>query len=140
MATTDFQWGRIPVQGGDVSVKNTDGTNDLKAGDLVTIDTGNLMSSTQPVPGVVRSTTDDYTFGVAIESIPKGSIGRVQTLGIVQVVASGAITANTTVEADANGQVKTCAGGKPQAGLALTGTAALNDLLWMKIQQAGKGA
>lgn len=136
MATTDFQWGRIPVPGADRSVKNTDGTNDIAAGNVVTIDASNPMSGTQGVPGVTRGTTDDYAFGVAVEAIPKGAIGRVQCLGVIQVVASAGITAGAVVQADASGQVKTQVATKAQLGQALTGASGSGDLVWVALSIA----
>lgn len=141
MATTDFVWGRIPLNpDGTITVKNTDSSNAFVAGNVVTFDASNPLSGTQPAPGAVLSTTDDLAAGVCIESIAKTAYGRVQVDGFVQVVATGSITANTMVEADTSGGVKTCASGKPAIGRALTAASNNGDLIWIQVVLNGKGA
>lgn len=137
MATTDFKWARFPINAdGTIVVKNTDGSNNFVAGNCVTLDASNPLSGTQPSPGCVLSASGDLAFGVVVESIAMGAYGRVQIEGIVQVVASGAITANTCVETDTGGKVKTCASAAAQIGQALTPTSSNGDLLLMRIALA----
>lgn len=143
MAATDFQWGGYPVSGGDIPCKNTDGSNDLKAGDAVTIDSSNAIAGAQPIVGVKRSTTDDVSIGAAVEAIPKGATGRIRVYGVAVMAAgsanSGVITAGTNVQADATGQVKTQAAGKPQIGIAFSTTAAQGDPVLVLLDR-GKNA
>lgn len=126
MAATDYIWGSgTPLL--DMACKNTDGTNDLVAGDTVTIDSTNVLSTTQGEVAVLRSTTDDSALGVCVENIPKGSIGRVRVYGVAMARASGVITAGGDVQCDTTGRVKALAGGKPSHGKALATTASDGD-------------
>lgn len=139
MATTDFVWGRIPVTGADVTIKNTDGTNNFVAGNLVTLDPANAMATgtpAQPAPGCVLAVNNDYTFGVVIESIAIGAFGRVQRIGQIQVVASAAITAGAIVQSSGSGKVATSGVAQPQVGQALTAAAGNLDLIWVALDRA----
>lgn len=136
MAVNDTLWGGYAVQGGDLPFKNTDGSNDLVAGDAVFIDTTNVITTSQPVAGVVRSTTDNAAIGVAIESIPKGKTGRVRVYGVAVARASGAVTAGDNVSCDTVGNMKTTPGGKACLGMALNTTTTLGDALMVLIDRA----
>lgn len=135
MAANDFDYARQPMFTGEISVKNASGT-DLVAGNLVKLDAANPVSATQPLPGVARTTTDEYPFGVCLEAIPNGKSGRVAIAGIAQVVASAAITAGATVQASTVGKVVTAAAAKPQIGQALTAAGADGDKLLIVISIA----
>lgn len=141
MAANDLQLSRVPIQNGEVSVQNTDGTNDFTPGMCVTFDSTNgIPGATQYAIGVKQSTTDDYIFGVCLENIlhnvsaaNKGAVGRVLVpyASIGRVVAgatnAGVIAAGSIIEADTAGQVKVAAAAKPQIGQALTAAAAQGD-------------
>ena len=127
MAANDVILSRIPVQNGEVTVKNTHASTALVPGNTCTLDGSNLLSSTQPALGVVPATADDVPFGVALENIAAGAYGRVAVSGIVPAIASGVVTAKDYVECDTGGKVKTTAGAKPTLGIALTTTASNND-------------
>lgn len=134
MATTDFDWARIPIgPNGDIPVKNTDSSNDLVVGNVVTIDASNPMSATQQAPGVKLGANNDFAFGVVVEAIARNAYGRVQILGIAPVVASAAITAGAVIQAAASGKVVTQSSGQPQLGQALTAAAANNDIIMARI-------
>lgn len=140
MAANDFQLSRIPIQNGEISVQNTDGTNDFTPGMVLTFDATNGIPTTtgNGSIGCKQATTDDYAFAIALENIAhaannKGSIGRAIFLGtaIMRVVAgatnAGVIAAGSVIQADSAGQVKVQAAGKPQLGQALTAAAAQGD-------------
>jgi hypothetical protein len=130
MAANDVILTRYPMEGDHViGVKNTDGSNNLVPGQSCTLDAANLLSTTQPIIGVKQATADDVPFGVVLENIAMTKIGRIAVpfTGIVPAIASGAITANTNVEADTGGLFKTCGAGKPQYGVACTTTASSGD-------------
>lgn len=129
MAANDIILSRIPIQNGEVTVKNTHASTNLAAGQSCTLDGGNLLSATQPVLGVVPAIADDKPFGIAIEAIAFGAYGRVATIysSIIPATASGAITAKDSVECDTGAKVKTSAGTKAIIGDALTTTASDGD-------------
>lgn len=140
MALSDFKYARQPAWGaGDLPVTNTD-TGAIAAGDIVTLDTSHLMSTTSPTVGVKQAAADAQPLGVAIDAIPAGAQGRIATLGVIKVVASGAITAGAIVQADNSGKVKTTAGAKPQVGVALWTTTTDGDPLLVWLQLGAKNA
>lgn len=142
MAANDVIFARVPSKGdpGVFAVRNTDGSNDLTPGMSVKLDGSSLLSTTQPIVGVVRATADDKVFGTVLQNIPKGKEGTVQTgyLALVPALASGAITAGDSVEADTAGLFKTSAGSKFVAGDALTTTASTGDQFLMGVPAQAK--
>lgn len=145
MAANDVILSRYPMSGdGVISVLNTDGTNALTPGMLVTLDGSNLLSTTQPIIGVKMAVADNKIFGVCLEAIGLNKIGRVQTpyRGIVPAFAgtanSGVITAGDSVEGDASGACKTSAGSKFVIGDALQTTAAAGDQLLLAVPAQAK--
>lgn len=135
MAANDVIFTRIPIQNGEIVVKNTHASTDLVPGNSCTIDGSNLLSATQPVIGVVPATADDLAFGVVLENIAHGAYGRVACVysSIVPATASGAITAKTGVECDTSAKVKATAGSKPLIGDALTTTTTDGDQVMLGI-------
>ncbi len=135
MAANDVILTRIPIQNGEVSVKNTHASTALIAGNTCTLDGSNLVSATQPVLGVVPAIADDLPFGVVLENIPAGKIGRVACIfsSIVPTIASGVVTAKDYVECDTAAKVKTTAGTKICVGIALTTAAADLDQILIGI-------
>lgn len=127
MAANDFQYAQTPSPF-DVPVKNTDST-DFAAGNVIKLDTTNVVSGTQPVIGGLQGTAAGVTnFGVAMEAIPQGKTGRVRALGpVVQCIASGSISAGAIVAASTAGKVAAQSAGQAQLGLALTATASDGD-------------
>lgn len=133
MAANDFQYAGIPMgPGGDVSVTNTDST-DLIVGNIVKLDATNVVSGTQPLPGVLLTTTDDYPYGVCIEAIAQTKSGRVRISGRVPVLAQAAITAGARVQCSTGAKAKTCGAAKAQLGQALTAAAADNDFILVQL-------
>lgn len=133
MAANDIILTAIFVQNGLVAIKNTDGTNDILAGQAVVLDTATLISSSNAALAGKLGGAGGQPLGVAIEKIAKGTTGRIATGYMAFVPAqagsanSGVITADDWVEGDATGQFKTTAGGVPTYGKALTTTAAQGD-------------
>lgn len=141
MAANDFVLAYQPNLTGMISVKNTDGTNNLNAGDFCKLDTANPLSATNPFICVVRcnANTDTTTF-VCIDNILMLKSGRVSAGGpIVRVVAGAAITAGVELMLTTAGQVVAQTAGLKQVGYALTPAAALNDQILM-LQSAAKNA
>ena len=105
MAANDFLYAQT-ASPFDLACKNTDST-DLAAGNVVKLDTTNVVSGTQPTIGALQGTAASIAaFGVCIDAIPQGKTGRVRALGpVVQCVASGAITAGVAVAASTAGKV-----------------------------------
>lgn len=140
MAVTDFQWASIPCPY-DLAVKNTEASTTIAAGNVVKLDTSNLLSGTQGNFGVLQGTADAIPFGVAMESIAAGKSGRARPMGpVVQATASGAITAGTSVQADSAGKVKTAVTDKAALGVALTTTTTDGDPILVMLQAAEKHA
>jgi hypothetical protein len=135
MAANDVILSRIPVQNGEVTVKNTHASTALAPGMSCTVDTSNLLSATQPVIGVVPAVADSKAFGIVLENIAAGAYGRVACIysSIVAATASGAITVGDSVECDTGSLVKTSAGSKPIVGDALTTTASSGDQVLLGI-------
>ena len=140
MAANDIILARIPIQNGEVVVKNTHASTALAPGQSCTVDGSNLLSATQPAIGVVPAVADDLPFGIALENIPAGQYGRVATpySSIVPAYASGVITAKDSVECDTGAKVKTSAGSKFVIGNALTTTAADGDQVLLGIPAVAK--
>ena len=141
MAANDFVLAYNPNLTGVQGVKNTDGTNDLVAGDLCKLDTANPLSATNPFLCVVRANaTTDAPIFVCLDNIPKTKQGRVAIPGpIIKVVAGAAITAGVEVMATTSGQVIAQTAGLRQVGYALTPAAALGDQILM-LQASAKNA
>lgn len=129
MAANDIILSEIPIQNGELTVKNTDGSNAFTPGMAVVLDASNPVSATQPAIGAVRGGANGLPLGFVKENIAQGAYGRVACLytAIFPAVASGAITINTAIGFDAAGQVRTCPAGQPQAGIALTAAAGAGD-------------
>ena len=141
MAANDLQLSRIPVQNGEVSIQNTDGTNDFTPGMLIMFDSTNgIPSSSQYGIGCIQCTAGSYAFGVSLENIAhnvsatnKGAFGRAIFFGVAigRAVAgaanAGVITAGNLLSADAAGQVKVQPAATKSIGQAYTTTAAQGD-------------
>lgn len=111
MANNDFQYAGMPIgPGSDVSVQNTDVT-DMTSGQIVKLDTAHPFSATQANVGILKTTTDDYPYGVLIENIPVGQVGRCRISGKVVLAAgsanAGVITIGDIIQCDATSQAKT---------------------------------
>lgn len=141
MAANDFVLAYQPNLTGMISVKNTDGTNDLNSGDFCKLDTANPLSATNPFVCVVRANANtDAPIFVCIDNIPKTKAGRVSAGGpVVRCVAGAAITAGVELMATTSGQVIAQTAGLRQVGYALTPAAALGDQILM-LQSAAKNA
>ena len=129
MAANDIILAEIPIQNGELTVKNTDGTYAFTPGMAVVLDATNVISGTQGAVGAVRGAANGVPLGIVKENIAQQAYGRVACLytAIFPAVASGAISVNTAVGFDAAGQVRTCPAGQPQAGWALTAAASAGD-------------
>jgi hypothetical protein len=143
MATTDFTWGRIPHLGAEPPYLNTD-SNDFAAGNVLTLDTTNVLSGTQGGFGMLLATTDNIPAGVAIEACAHVAAApfnqsRMQTAGIVQCVASAAISAGAVLKCSTVGKVVTGADTKPQVGYAWTPTSADTDKLIVSLAFGNNG-
>lgn len=141
MAANDFVLAYQPNLTGCVAVKNTDGTNDLNAGDLVKLDTANPLSATNPFICVVRAnaTTDTPAFAM-LDNCPRTKTARMAVPGpIIRVVAGAAITMAVPVMATTSGQVIAQTAGLAQCGYAFTPAAALGDQILMLVT-IGKNA
>lgn len=136
MAANDVQHATIPLAS-DLSVKNTEASADIAVNTVVKLDASNLVSATQPYPGVVIATTDDVALGVTLEAIPNGKTGRIRPIGVVTCICSAAITAGAQVQASTVGKVKTLVAAKPQVGQALTTTTTDGDRLLVMLNGLG---
>lgn len=135
MAANDFVYASTPLAS-DLTVKNTEASADIAAGNVVKLDTTNVVSGSQRHIGALLGTAAAYPLGVAMENIPNGKTGRVRPIGVAQVVASGAITAGAVVAAGASAKVAAQSAGQAQLGVALTATAADGDKLLVAISIA----
>jgi hypothetical protein len=124
----------MPIQGADISVKNTSGSA-LAPGQVVKLDTSNPMSATQPQPGVVlTSAVADYPYGVVVENIPVNGQGRVQIEGQVQCIAAGAVSVGAIVGASTTaGDVTTYTAANPSLGQAVTVAVNAADPIFIRI-------
>jgi hypothetical protein len=136
MAANDFVYASLPSEQ-DIPAKNTDVVA-LAAGDVVKLDTTNVVSGTQASIGVLQGTAAAVSLvGIAMEAIPVGKTGRIRPLGpVVQVVASAAIAAGVHVAAAASGRVATQSAGQTQLGLSLTAAGAGADKLLVMLTGA----
>ena len=137
MAATDFVWGRYPIQGADVPVKNTSGSA-MTAGQLVKLDTtaGNLLGGGgTAIPVVLTSAVTDFPLGILVENIASNAIGRCQIEGIAVGIAAGAITAGNMVgpSGATNGDVTAYTATDPAIGQALNTTTTLADPVLIRI-------
>lgn len=138
MAANDFVNGRMPLSaGGDLPYKNTSGSA-ITAGQLLKLDTGNLMSGTQGIWGLTPTTAvADFPFGVAVDNVPVGGTGRVQVVGVVLCIAAGAISAGAIVGPSTTaGNVTTYTAANPQFGQALSAAANAGDQIFVLIEKA----
>lgn len=137
MAANDFLYASLPSEQ-DLPVKNTHATIAIASGDVVILDVSHLISATQGHIGVVQGTSASVAvFGVAMEAIAVGKIGRARPLGpVVQCVASAAITTGTHVMASTVGKVATQTTAAAQIGLALTTTSADLDKVLVMLMGA----
>ena len=135
MAATDFINGGYAIPGADIPVKNTSG-GALVAGTTVKLDTGNLLSATQPAVGVTTvSAVTDKCLGVLIEAAPINGIARCRVLGGVWAIAQAAITAGSAVGASTTaGQVIAYTATDPYLGIALTAAATAADPILVLLQ------
>ena len=128
MAATDFLYASNRIEQ-ELAVKNTDST-DFAFGDVVKLDTSNVVSGTQAVVGALQGTAAAQPLGVCLEAIPQGKVGRIAPLGpIVRTTASGAISAGAILAAAASGKVAAQTSGQAQLGMAITAAASNNDPL-----------
>lgn len=137
MAATDFLNARIPLGVAEWSVKNTSGAT-LVSGATVKLDAANPLSATQPEVGVIgTSAVGDMPFGVLVEAIPAGGIGRCQVSGGsgVWAIALGAISAGAVVGGSATlGQITTYTAANPSLGIALTAAVNAADTILVKLE------
>lgn len=141
MAANDVVLARIPIQNGEIAIKNTD-VSAMVPGNSVTLDTANLLSSTQPALGAKLSVGNDIVLGVVLENIAVGGYGRVACTFavIVPAIANAAIAAGASVGGDAAGKIKTAAAANPSFGQALTAAAGANDQVLVGIGGPSKNA
>jgi hypothetical protein len=101
MALTDYQWARYPIDGADISVKNTTASTAMTVGAenqgiCVKLDATNYIASgtsPQPIMGVVlTAAVTDIPFGIVFEDIGVGYTGGCQILGVAVATAQAAIT------------------------------------------------
>lgn len=125
MATTFDQLTQTFVL--DESCKNY-GVSDIAAGVIVKIDATNFVGDTagDVLKGIALPSTGgdpSLCFGITMELIKAGGVGRVRTLGIATAIADGSITVGTTVDASASvaGRAKAHTGGKASIGFARSG-------------------
>lgn len=134
MAANDFVLAYQPNLTGLMSVKNTDGANDLVAGDMCKLDTANPISATNAFICVVRAgaTGDKCVFPV-LDNIPKTKTGRVACApgSVVRVVAGAAITLGDPLMCTTVGQVIAQTAALPQVGYALSSAAGISDQILM---------
>jgi len=140
MAATDFVWGRIPLQGADMPYKNTSGAA-ITAGQVLKLDATNVIGATQPQVGMVLpSATTDVPDGFAVENVPIGGQGRVQTEGLAIGIASGAISAGASVMPAATlGQVSPWTASNAQAGKAWSTTTTAGDPILIRVNVNSNG-
>lgn len=133
MAANDFIYASMPSEL-DIAAKNTDAVA-IAAGDVVKLDTTNVVSGTQGHIGVLQGTVAAVNLvGIAMEAMAVGKIGRVRPLGpVVQAVASAAIAAGIHVAAAASGKVAAQTAGQTQLGLSLTAAASNNDKILLML-------
>jgi hypothetical protein len=140
MSATDFQNARFNFQLPDFPVKNTTGSA-MPSGTTVKMDASNVLSGTQQAVGVVPTAAiTDVPFGIAVEAIPAGGYGRVQTIEgtAAWAIALGAVTAGAMVGGSAtSGQVTTYTAGDPVLGQALTAAVSAADPILVKIAIKG---
>lgn len=138
MAANDLNLGRIQLGVGDVSVKNTTGSA-IPIWSCVKFDSANPVggASNNAFIGVVpTAAVTDVPFGIAVEAIPAGGYGRVQTVDgtIVPVIALGAISAGATIGPSAtSGQVTTYTAADPSLGQALEAAVNAADIILCKL-------
>lgn len=114
------QLGGVP--GLDLAFKNYTGA-DIAAGIAVKLDAAN-PPNTNVAGGVILPTSDVDAFGVTMEILPAGKIGRVRVGGVVVATASATITYGDVLMADAAGKVLPQTAGKCQIGRALSSAVA----------------
>lgn len=136
MAATDFLWSSYPIPGGDVPIKNTDGTSAFAFGDALQLDSANVISGTQTVIGAKSAALQSSFFGFAIETTPLNAITRARVYGIAVATASGAITAGAVVGCAASRQVVTATAAKPQVGYAVSTTVNAADPMLVLIDRS----
>lgn len=120
---TDFVNARSPLGIADLGVKNTSGSP-ITSGMTLKFDTANPMGANQGAPGVTPTVAvADVPDGVAIENIPVGGYGRMQTADgtLVTCIALGAISVGATVGPSTTaGQITTYTAANPSLGKAVT--------------------
>jgi hypothetical protein len=138
MSTTDFSWARVSGHGAlEKSALNTDASNNFTPGQMVKLDTANVISGTPYLtgPGVVLGTAAVFPYGVvltnanSVAGVSPYNPVRVQFGGEVQVNASAAISAGNILATAASGKVATQTSAQPQVGQAMTAAASSTDLL-----------
>ena len=140
MAATDFIWGRYPIEGADISVKNTSASamniGTSEQGSLVKLDGSNLISGTQPIIGVVlTAAVTDVPFGLMFEDTPAGFTGGCQIAGIGIATCQAAVTAAAIVGpgGSTSGDVIAYTATDPYLGQALNTTTTAGDPLLVHI-------
>lgn len=135
MAASDFNYPTYPISGADIPYKNTSGAA-ITAGQLLKLDTGNLLSGSQQQVGcVLTSAVADFPLGFAVDNTPANGQGRVRLEGVTVGIAAGAISAGAIVGASAAtaGDVTTYTAANPAIGQALTAAASLADPILVRI-------
>lgn len=139
MAATDFFTGRYPLNVTEWPVKNTSGSA-MTSGQVVKLDASNVLGATQPeVAVVLTSANNDTPFGILVENIPAGGVGRCQVLGgavafgdATAIAAGAQVMPSTTA-----GEVTLWSTGHAVLGVACSTTANAGDPVLVKIEIHG---
>lgn len=107
----------------DLPFYNYSSSVTISAGTAVSVDSTNVIGGANEGVGIVPiAAVGNVAVGVAMESIPPLSYGRVRTAGTVAMTADGAITAGAVVDGSntANKTAKSHTATKFQIGVALS--------------------
>jgi hypothetical protein len=128
MSATDYVTGRNTLNVADLPYYNATGST-INKGELLKLDTSNLMSSTQPLEGMKpTSAATDQPLGFAVQNTPTGQTGTMQCVGVAVGIAAGAVTAGVAVGGSTTaGDVTAATSTDPAVGFALTAAANAAD-------------
>lgn len=143
MSATDFVYGRNTLGVNSVPYINQSGST-INKGMALKLDTGHLMSGTQPLVAMTPGTAvTDKILGFADQNVPSGQEGTFQVAGIAVAIAdANAITAGNTVGSSGSvaGDVAPYTATDPYCGTALTSTANAADPVLVLVNPGGMTA
>jgi hypothetical protein len=124
------QLGSIPISGGDLTVKNYQGS-DIAAKRVVKFDTVNTPD-TSKARGVLLTSDSTFALGITLVTLVAGRLGQIRLLGAAVAVASATVHIGDWLMSDSAGKVLPQTAALTAIGRAMSEAANNEDVLvWL---------